>query len=157
MSAAEPPLVSLPKIGADDLEAPPLSPRQMAWRRFRRHKMAMVSAVIVILLFLYSFAGMLAYSEAQANATDTSLRLNGPSREHLFGTDTVGRDIIARFDLWRTDFLVYCVNGRYPETVIGILVGATAVYYGGQNRQHPHAFHRSRPHHPPTLLTHRHG
>ena len=132
MSSDEPPVVSLPKIGADDLEAPPLSPGQMAWRRFRRHKMAMVSAVVIIVLFLYSFAGMLAYSEAEANATDTSLRLNGPSREHLFGTDTVGRDIMARTIYGGQISLFIALTAVTLETVIGILVGATAGYYGGK-------------------------
>ena len=47
--------VSLP-TGADEL-APPLTFRQMAWRRFRRHRMAMVGAVTLILLFVYAFGG----------------------------------------------------------------------------------------------------
>lgn len=132
MSTAEPPVVTLPKIGADELEAPPLSPGQMAWRRFRRHKMAMVSAGIIIFLFLYSFAGMLAYSEAQANATDTGMRLQGPSREHLFGTDTVGRDVAARTIYGGQISLFIALTAVTLETVIGILVGSTAGYYGGK-------------------------
>ncbi|MFO7684078.1 MAG: ABC transporter permease [Chloroflexota bacterium] len=132
MSTAEPPVVTLPKIGADELEAPPLSPGQMAWRRFRRHKMAMVSAGIIIFLFLYSFAGMLAFSEAQANATDTGIRLQGPSREHLFGTDTVGRDVLARTIYGGQISLFIALTAVTLETVIGILVGSAAGYYGGK-------------------------
>jgi len=42
------------QVGADEL-APPLTFGQMAWRRFRRHRMAMVGAVTLILLFIYAF------------------------------------------------------------------------------------------------------
>lgn len=81
--------------GADAL-APPLTFRQMAWRRFRRHRMAMAGAVILILLFVYAFGGGLIFTAERANFTDTSARLQGPSAAHPFGTDTVGRDVLAR-------------------------------------------------------------
>ena len=64
--------------GADAL-APPLTFRQMAWRRFRRHRMAMAGAVILILLFVYAFGGGLIFTAERANFTDTSARLQGPS------------------------------------------------------------------------------
>ena len=80
----------------DELETPPLSLGQLIWRRFRRHKMAMFGAVTIILLFVYSFGGALIYPENYANAVDTSLRLTGPTSQHLFGTDTIGRDVLAR-------------------------------------------------------------
>ena len=62
MSAVDPPVVTLPKVGADELEAPPLTPGQMAWRRFRRHKMAMVSMGSIVFLVIYSFDGSLFFS-----------------------------------------------------------------------------------------------
>jgi peptide/nickel transport system permease protein len=132
MSAVDPSVVPLPQVSADVLEAPPLSPGQMAWRRFRRHKMAMVSAGIIIFLFLYSFAGILFYSEADANATNTAMRLQGPSAAHPFGTDTVGRDILARTIYGGQISLFIALTAVTLETVIGILVGATAGYYGGK-------------------------
>ncbi|MCA9873400.1 MAG: hypothetical protein KC441_07085, partial [Anaerolineales bacterium] len=132
MSAVEPSVVTLPSAGAGELEAPPLSPGQMAWRRFRRHKMAMVSAVIIIFLFIYSFAGIIFYSEADANATDTNLRLQGPAAEHPFGTDTVGRDILARTIYGGQISLFIALTAVTLETGIGILVGAAAGYYGGR-------------------------
>ena len=67
--------------GADEL-APPLTFREMAWRRFRRHRMAMVGAVTLILLFVYAFGGGLIYTAERANFTDTGARLQGPSLEH---------------------------------------------------------------------------
>jgi ABC-type dipeptide/oligopeptide/nickel transport system permease subunit len=80
----------------DELEAPPLSLGQLTWRRFRRHKMAIFGAVCLLFLILYTFGGAILISEAYANHTETGLRLQAPSRVHPFGTDTVGRDILAR-------------------------------------------------------------
>jgi peptide/nickel transport system permease protein len=83
-------------IASTELEAPPLSLRELFWRRFRRHKMALAGAVMLILLILYATVGALFFTEAYGNITNTSIRLQAPSAEHPFGTDTVGRDLLAR-------------------------------------------------------------
>lgn len=111
--------------------APPLSLGQMAWRRFRRHRLAMLSALVIILLFVYSFGGALIYSEADANFNDTSVRLEGPSPEHPFGTDTVGRDILARTIYGGQISLMIGLTAVLVQLVIGILIGAASGYYGG--------------------------
>ena len=80
----------------DELETPPLTLRKLTWLRFRRHKLAVVGAIVLVLLFIYSFGGGLIFSESYANYNDTNLRLNPPSAEHPFGTDSIGRDILAR-------------------------------------------------------------
>jgi len=116
--------------GADAL-APPLTFRQMAWRRFRRHRMAMAGAVILILLFVYAFGGGLIFTAERANFTDTSARLQGPSAAHPFGTDTVGRDVLARTIQGGRISLMIGLMAAVLEIVIGVVVGAVAGYYGG--------------------------
>lgn len=116
--------------GADEL-APPLTFGQMAWRRFRRHRMAMAGAVMLILLFVYAFAGGPVYTSARANATDTGQRLQGPSLEHPFGTDTIGRDVLARTIQGGRISLLIGLTAAVLEIIIGVLVGAIAGYYGG--------------------------
>lgn len=118
-------IASVPKPAA------PLSLSQMAWRRFRRHKMALVGALTLFLLFVYSSGGTLIYSEAEANFTDTGIRLQGPSREHPFGTDTVGRDILARTIYGGQISLIIGLTAAFLEIFVGVLVGAMAGYYGG--------------------------
>jgi hypothetical protein len=63
----------------DELEAPPLTLRQLTWRRFRRHKMALLGALVLLLLFLYSFGGALFVSEKYANHTASTLSAPTPS------------------------------------------------------------------------------
>lgn len=115
----------------DELEAPPLSLRQLTWRRFLRHKMAVFGSVTLILLFLYCFGGALFVSEAYANYTDTGARLQSPSLEHPFGTDTVGRDILARTIYGGQISLMIGLTAVLIETFVGIMIGALAGYYGG--------------------------
>ncbi len=131
MSSVEPSVATL-KLGADDLGAPPLTLGQMTWRRFRRHKMALAGAVVIVLLFVYAFGGALLYSEADANFTDTGLRLTGPTAAHPFGTDTVGRDILIRTIYGGQISLLIGLTAVILETIIGVLIGALAGYYGGK-------------------------
>lgn len=117
-------------VGADEL-APPLTYRQMAWRRFRHHRMAMAGAITIILLFLYAFGGGLIFTAEDANFTDTSKRLSPPSLEHPFGTDTVGRDVLARTIQGGRISLMIGLTAALLEIVIGVLIGAFAGYFGG--------------------------
>jgi len=125
------PSVATIGIRAGEIETPPLTLGQMAWRRFRRHKMAMFGIVTLVLLFLYAFGGRVVYSEAQANFTDTGLRLTAPNNEHPFGTDTVGRDILIRTIYGGQISLIIGLTAVLLETFMGVVVGAIAGFYGG--------------------------
>lgn len=116
--------------GADEL-APPMTFGQMAVRRFRRHKMAMFGAITLVLLFAYAFIGGLYFTQERANFTDTSIRLSPPSLEHPFGTDTVGRDILARTVQGGRVSLMIGLTAALLEIIIGVMIGAVAGYKGG--------------------------
>jgi peptide/nickel transport system permease protein len=115
----------------DELEAPPLTLGQLTWRRFRRHKMAIFGSVCLLFLILYSFGGALIISEAYANHTDTGLRLQAPTREHPFGTDTVGRDILARTIYGGQISMLIGLTAMMVEVLLGVMIGAIAGYFGG--------------------------
>ncbi|MGD8626117.1 MAG: ABC transporter permease [Anaerolineae bacterium] len=108
-----------------------LSLREMVWRRFRRHRMAMAGAIMLVLLVLYCFGGTIFYTEDYANYTDLTARLQAPSREHLFGTDTVGRDILARTIYGGQISLLIGLSAAIIQVVVGVIIGALAGYYGG--------------------------
>jgi len=93
--------------------------------------MALFGLVTLFLLVVYSLGGTLFFSEAYANLTDTTKRLLPPSREHPFGTDTVGRDILARTIYGGQISLLIGLTAMVVEVFVGVLVGALAGYYGG--------------------------
>jgi peptide/nickel transport system permease protein len=123
--------LAIPSLSQDELETPPLTLSQLTWQRFRRHKMAIFGTVTLILLFIYSFGGTLFLSEAYANQTDTSIRLSPPSGEHPFGTDTVGRDVMARTIYGGQISLIIGLTAALIECFLGVTVGAVAGFYGG--------------------------
>jgi peptide/nickel transport system permease protein len=122
---------------------PLLSPTTLAIRRFRKHTMAMMGLGLLVLLFLYvSFAGLILngyclplgqtlYGEAWANCNDTSVKLQPPSSEHLFGTDIIGRDILARTVYGGQISMLIGISAAIVEVVLGALIGSLAAYYGG--------------------------
>jgi peptide/nickel transport system permease protein len=115
----------------DQVSAAPLTIRQLIWRRFRRHRMAMAGAVMLVLLVLYCFGGALFVSEEYANYTDLSHRLEPPSAEHPFGTDAVGRYILARTIYGGQISLLIGLAAVVVMVVVGVLIGAIAGFYGG--------------------------
>ncbi len=131
METAAAPNNKIAFLGEDELETPPLSLAQLTWRRFRRHKMAVAGAIALGLLILYAFGGGLVISEAYANFNDTTLSLAAPSLAHPFGTDSIGRDILARTIYGGQISLLIGLFAVTIETIFGILIGALAGYYGG--------------------------
>jgi peptide/nickel transport system permease protein len=130
-------------LAADKPKFEPLSPEQLAWRRFRRHRMAMTALVILGLLLLYVVVGGLLVrgycapidktvtGEAWANCNDTSQKLRPPSALHPFGTDVIGRDILARTIYGGQISFLIGISAAIMEVVLGTLVGAVAAFYGG--------------------------
>ncbi|MBL8121093.1 MAG: hypothetical protein JNJ78_26565, partial [Anaerolineae bacterium] len=77
-------------------EIKPQTPLQRVVRRFVKHRAAMVGLFVLLGIIIYIIGGSFVFSEAFANRNDTSIRLQAPSAEHPFGTDRIGRDILAR-------------------------------------------------------------
>ena len=67
------------------------SPGAEAWRRFKRHKMAMTSLVVLLLMVALVVFGPLVWRVA-INDIDFTARLAHPSWAHPLGTDDLGRD-----------------------------------------------------------------
>ena len=89
-------------------------------KRFMRNKAAVVGFIILtVILFVIIFANFLVPEEL-VTAYDTQARLEGPSAEHWFGTDNLGRDIFARV-LYGARITVGISVGA---TLISLLIGA---------------------------------
>ena len=115
----------------DVTERPPLTPTQVALRRFRRHKMAIAGVFLLLAILLYVFIGPLFISEAESNYTDLSIKLSPPSIEHPFGTDMVGRDILARTIYGGQISIFIGLLAMVVAIFAGVLIGALSGYYGG--------------------------
>lgn len=138
-------MTTLPLPAAEALATPePLSPTQLAWRRFRKHRMAMFGGTTLVLIFIYVFLGGLIFArgtcsatgqfvtgEAYANCNDTARKLQPPSAARPFGTDTIGRDILARTIYGGQISIIIGLLAALMSVIIGTLVGALAAYYGG--------------------------
>jgi peptide/nickel transport system permease protein len=119
---------SLRKRGDDDYFQ---SPWRRTLKRFLRHKMALVGTFIMSALILYIVIGSIVYTEGDANYIDTSIKLTGPSNEHPLGTDTVGRDVLARTIYGGQISLIIGLLAVSVSVSLGTLIGALSGYYGG--------------------------
>jgi peptide/nickel transport system permease protein len=120
-----------PPTAEETLTKQPLTPAQLAWRRFRRHKMAMFGLLLLFALMVYVVGGAFVLSEEYANFNDVSIKLQSPSRTHPFGTDAIGRDILARTIYGGQISLIIGLAAVGVALVVGVTVGAVSGYYGG--------------------------
>jgi peptide/nickel transport system permease protein len=109
----------------------PLTPGQVAWKRFLRHRMALVGIWILVGLILYVTAGTLFFSEADANLVDLRRKISAPSGAHPFGTDMAGRDILARTVYGGQISIIIGILAVVVSVTVGVLIGAAAGYFGG--------------------------
>jgi peptide/nickel transport system permease protein len=106
------------------------SPWSLVWSRFVRHKLALASAIVLLLLAAAAvFAPFLVRHDP--NATDLLNRNAGPSLSHFLGTDSFGRDVWARLLYAGRISLSVGIVAVSIYTAIGILLGSIAGYYGG--------------------------
>jgi ABC-type dipeptide/oligopeptide/nickel transport system permease subunit len=128
---------------ATDLEGEPgiqgRSPLQLAWERLRRDRAAMVSLVVIVLIFLLALGAPLVAS-AVGHGPDDQFRdigltpqglPKGPTRTFLLGTDDLGRDLLVRIVYGSRISLLVGVVSTLLAVAFGVLVGIAAGYLGG--------------------------
>ena len=98
--------------------------------QFARNKTALVGLILILLLVLM---GLLAPVIAPYNyaAVDPIHAKQGPSADHLFGTDLYGRDILSRVMWGARTSLGLGVGASALGVVVGIVFGAIAGFFGG--------------------------
>jgi peptide/nickel transport system permease protein len=109
----------------------PLTPTQLVWRRFRKHRMALVGAVGIILLVAFIVIGSIVVPEKATNQGDLYNRLKAPTVSNPFGTDSNGRNVFNRIIYGGQITLIIGVMAVALEVSIGTLLGGMAAYYGG--------------------------
>ncbi len=123
-----------PTMGTTSLDAEARAqrdPRAQIWRRFRQYKPAVFGlGFIVLLVVLAVFAPLI--TPYNPEAIETSLRGDAPSEAHWLGNDDIGRDILSRIIYGTRIALVVGLGATTIAVTIGVLVGATAGYFGGK-------------------------
>jgi peptide/nickel transport system permease protein len=113
------------------LKRPPRSLWSDAWTQFRRHRMAMVGVSIFVFLLLMTLVGPVIY-QTPTNDIDYAMGLQGPSLEHPFGTDDLGRDLLARALVGGRVSMAVGVVAVLISITFGTLMGALAGFFGGR-------------------------
>ncbi len=107
------------------------SQKQMVWRRFRRHKAAVIGSVILLTLVLITLLAPVLTTYDPTRIGLPYCRNCGPSADHWLGTDELSRDIFARLIYaGRVSLSVAFLSAAFG-TLVGVLVGGFAGYYGG--------------------------
>jgi peptide/nickel transport system permease protein len=101
------------------------SPWREAWRRYRRHKLAVISAFGLLVVIAAVLFGPFLWPIA-INDIDFGSRLEGPSPVHPFGTDDLGQDILARMIYGGRISLAVGLAAMAVSVVVGTLIGALA-------------------------------
>ena len=102
---------------------------QTVFRRFNRHKLALISLVIVVILGLAAlFAPIIAPYDPNEMAGPFS---GAPGKGFLLGTDQIGRDVFSRLLYAMRISLLVGIMATLISTVIGVILGLIAGYFGG--------------------------
>jgi peptide/nickel transport system permease protein len=114
------------------------SPTKLALRRYRHHRAAMISSVVLLIIALVCvFATFVApYGENEAiDSADGGLRkeiLVPPNSQFWFGTDSIGRDLYSRVLYGGRVSLFVGIASAISAGLIGTAVGAFAGFRGGR-------------------------
>jgi peptide/nickel transport system permease protein len=99
------------------------------FRRFRRHKLAVIGSIVVLALVLAALIGpWLSPYDPDASVGEFN---QPPSGEHWMGTDQIGRDVLTRVLCGTRISLLVGVLATLISTVIGVVLGLISGYFGG--------------------------
>ena len=107
--------------------------RHQAWRKFRRHHLALAGSVALLLIIIgATFAPL--FTHFDPNAIDTNWKgepLAPGTFGHWLGSDELGRDLWARMLFGGRISLTVALFAVLIEVTLGTLIGAVSGYYGG--------------------------
>ena len=101
------------------------SPGKEAWRRFRRHKLAVLCTFVLSIIVLAVLLGPWLW-QVPINAIDFEARMQGPSWAHPLGTDDLGQDLLARMLYGGRISLDVGLAAMVIAISFGVVIGAVA-------------------------------
>ncbi|HEY2620113.1 MAG TPA: ABC transporter permease [Acetobacteraceae bacterium] len=112
-------------IAVERARARQVTPWSDAWRRFRRHRLAVASGVVLLAMIFAVAFGPLIW-RVQINDIDFSAQLQPPSWAHPLGTDDLGQDLLARMLYGGRISLAVGLAAMSVSVCVGTIVGAIA-------------------------------
>ncbi len=113
-------------------EEPALPARgSRAWQRFRRHRLAMGSALFLGLL-LFTLLATLPWTSTRYDAQTLELNRHPPTLAHPAGFDTLGRDLLVRCLFGGVISFSVGLGAAGLSVTVGVLWGAIAALAGGR-------------------------
>jgi len=112
-----------------------VSPWKDGWKRLRRNRMAVVGGILFAAITLAALVGpwlVFQYNGSGYDTLDLDTRLADSSMKHPLGTDTLGRDLLARVLYGSRISLLVGIIGTLISLIIGVSFGAVAGYCGGR-------------------------
>lgn len=107
------------------------SPWAEGWRRLRQNRLAVGGLCVVVFMLLVCFVGPL-FLEHDYQEQDLYLGASEPSAAHWLGTDTLGRDQLARVLYGGRVSLGVGLMATVVSLIIGVIYGAVSGYAGGR-------------------------
>ena len=116
------------RLGGQEIVRKPRSLWGDAWYTFSRDRLAMAGLFVLVFLVIAVLIGPSVYSGTKI--IDFNRSLEGPSPDHLMGTDDLGRDLLGRMlDGGRISIAVGFA-AVFVAITLGTAVGAVAGYFG---------------------------
>jgi len=108
-----------------------LSPARLSWRSFKRDKIGMLGAAMVIVLILSALFGnyFAPYDPLEMIYQDA---FQAPSMKHYLGADRFGRDQLSRLIMGSQVSMTVSFGAVAIATILGIIVGMISGYFGGR-------------------------
>ena len=118
-------------MDAGEVQRPHVKYYKMVWQRLKRDKLAVFGMIVLAVMLIAAVFGPM-FSPYSYEDTDFSAMLQGPSAEHWFGTDNLGRDVFVRVLYGARISLSIGFAAAAVNMVIGVLYGGIAGYFGGK-------------------------
>lgn len=122
-------IIGIDRDEAEKISRASLSYLQDAWRRLKKNKLAILSAIILIAIILFTVIVPIVGKDY--TKINTSVKNLKPSSQYLFGTDNLGRDLFARVAQGGRVSIIIAIICTFLMTIMGCAYGGFSGYYGG--------------------------
>ncbi|MEG2354060.1 MAG: ABC transporter permease [Clostridium sp.] len=123
-------VIGMDASDAEKISRPSMTYLQDAWRRFKQNKLALFSAILLLVIIIMTLVGP-SLSAHEFDFVQGDLKNLKPNGQFWFGSDSLGRDIFARVWIGGRVSIAIGLSCTLIMTVVGSIYGGIAGYFGG--------------------------